>query len=676
MKKTLLLITNLVYLFPLYILAQSSCETAQVVAVGQHSVGLLNGTVPTPVCASNGAVPTTNNPAGLWYQFTATQSGTLTVSTNLPQNSGKDTRVHIYNGTCGSLTCLAGNDDISGNNFLSEIFFTVSNGSSYYIAFDNRWGTTNASNFVFTIAYGTTTPPTSRVTFTAQSNTDLTGSYRNCIVDMNNDFLDDLVTISNGNIKVLFQTPTGFNTVIYQTATTNFLPTWSVAAGDIDKNGFNDLVYGGGQGVAFVRANSDGSAYTLSSTSQYVFSQRSNFVDINNDGHMDAFVCHDVAPNVFYINDGNGNLTFNQGGLGDVSNGGNYGSIWFDYNNDGKVDLFIAKCKGNGDITGSLNQLFRNDGNGVFTNVSEAANLSDPIQTWSAAVGDFDNDGDMDILVGASSFTQGMHKLMRNNGNGTYTDVTANSGFHNNNTTSIEFVAYDFDNDGFLDVLGGGNKIMYGNGNLTFTPENTNINNGPIGDINNDGFLDVQIGGTIYRSNGNNNNWCKVTLKGIQSNGNGIGARVELHGPWGVQIRDVQSGVGFRHMNSLNVHFGIGTNTAIQKIVVKWPSGMIDEVFNPAINQTHHVNEGSTLSTPTIANTQRLVIYPNPTSQNLYVEETEYTNYQVVDMLGRTCLSGKLTSQGILVTNLPNGQYLLVLQNEFYQTKSTPFIKN
>jgi len=76
-------------------------------------------------------------------------------------------------------------------------------------------------------------------------------------------------------------------------------------------------------------------------------SERSNFVDLNNDGHLDAFVCHDVAPNVYYINDGNGDLDFFQSadpdgissGFGLVFNGGNYGTVWIDYDNDWGIDL-------------------------------------------------------------------------------------------------------------------------------------------------------------------------------------------------------------------------------------------------------------------------------------------------------------------------------------------------
>jgi PKD repeat protein len=84
-----------------------------------------------------------------------------------------------------------------------------------------------------------------------------------------------------------------------------------------------------------------------------------------------------------------------------------------------------------------------------------------------------------------------------------------------------------------------------------------------------------------------------ITLKGINTNSNGIGARVELYGVWGKQIRDVRSGIGFRHMGTLNTHFGIGTATTIDSVVVRWPSGNVDVICNPYINTILHIEENS-----------------------------------------------------------------------------------
>lgn len=581
MQKALLLIL----FFTVKALGQQTCSTSQLVTAGTYTVNSIDGTeIPLPVCASGGGGATN----GKWYKYIPTNDYTVTVTTDFPSNGNVDNRVHIYNGGCGSLNCIAGDDD-SGAGYLCLVSFQVLQGSEYFIAFDNKWSS-NGFNFELI-----ETPPavfdTTYVNFIPEFISTISGSYKIAVSDMNGDYLDDIITVSNNNIQIHYQSNSGvFSAVNYTTSTIPNMPSWSMAIADFNKDGYNDLLYGGGSGVSFLKSNGNGTGYSHTTTLDYVFSQRSNFIDINNDGNLDAFVCHDVAPNVFYINDGNGNLNFHQGGIGDHPNGGNYGSIWVDYNNDGLSDLFIAKCRG-GQNTAKINELHRNNGNGTFTNVSLEANLSDSIQTWSSAWNDFDNDGDMDLVVGASSFTDGGHKVMKNNGDGTFTNVTAGSGWDVFTGLSIEYVSYDFNNDGFADVFTN-DYIMYNNGDFTFTPIQVPMDVAAVGDLNNDGFLDVQVGNNIYYSSGNSNNWIKLNLEGVQSNINGIGSRVELYGSWGKQIRDVQAGIGFRHMGSLNVHFGIGTASSIDSIIVRWPSGQIDLICFPTINTNVFIKEG------------------------------------------------------------------------------------
>ncbi|WP_299519735.1 FG-GAP-like repeat-containing protein [Winogradskyella sp.] len=536
------------------------------------------------------------------------------------------------------------------------------------------------------------------VTFTANPiNTSET--YDIALVDLNGDFLDDIVSVGSTNVNVHYQLSTGgFNEVDITTTPADDLPTWSLAAGDFDGNGYNDLLYGSGTGVTFMKANATGTGYTEISTGEFVFSQRSNFVDINNDGNLDAFVCHDIEANVYYINDGSGNLTFYQGqssgvvpnGLGLTPGGGNYGTVWVDFDNDRDMDLFIAKCRG-GSTTISTNELWRNDGNGVFVNIADSngwyntnypsvghnnsSNLGDNVQTWSSAWGDFDNDGDMDVYVGASNTTNGDSKLMRNNGDGTFTDVTSGSGVLAAQL-GIENAPADFDNDGYLDILSNGD-ILFGNGDLTFTNYSDNVPpTGAIGDANNDGFLDVFRSGQIYINDTNSNNWVKINTVGVVSNINAIGARVEIETPSGTQIRDVRSGEGFEFMSSLNTHFGIGSDTTINTITIYWPSGVVDQLVNPAINTTHNIVEGSilTVEDETLSD---MVIYPNPVGDILTIETSASLTDKIAsvfDINGRRVISHKLKSNTLDVSYLESGIYFLRLESQG-KTMKRKFIK-
>lgn len=669
MKKSLLLILFLSF-FIHNSIAQDSCAAAATITAGPtYVVPGIDGAGPPNSCIG-GTVATMAE----WYSYTPTADYTVTITTDLVVNTGRDTRVQVYTGTCGALNCEGGDDD-SGSALLSTYTFNVTNGTTYYFAFDNRW---EANGFSFTLSEAAIV--VDPIEFSQQSIT-TTGNYRNCVVDMNGDFLDDIVTVDATNLNIHYQQAGGgFTEVNIPTTSANHVPSWSIAAGDFDRNGYNDLLYGGGGGVTFMRANADGTAFTEISGPEYVFSQRSNFIDINNDGNLDAFVCHDVDPNVYYLNDGSGNLVFNQGGLGDAPSGGNYASLWVDYDNDRDVDLFISKCNGGGAAASArYNELHRNNGDGTYTDVSVASGLYDPIQTWSSAWGDFDNNGYQDVFVGASSFVDGHHKFMRNNGDGTFTDITSGSGFDAFNGTSIEHITHDFDNDGYLDVFTAGTTIMHNNQDMTFSPVDVGLSVGAVGDLNNDGFLDVfNSNGNIYLNDGNSNNWIKINTIGVQSNINGIGARVEVHTTnLGTQIRDVRSGDGFRHMSSLTTHFGLGTETDIIKIVIYWPSGIVDEVLNPNINETHNITEGITLST-TDYTLDSTIIYPNPSKDYLFINNVDLRNVTalIFDINGKRIYNFSVEENNSLnIKNLATGNYLLLLQegDKLYRHK---FVKN
>lgn len=517
-----------------------------------------------------------------------------------------------------------------------------------------------------------------QVSFTSQS-ISFPGSTKRCVVDMNGDFLDDLVGVSDGIIYVNQQNADGsFTLKQYMTQSSPYMPGWSITAGDFNGDGYNDLMYGSGNGVAFAlsQPGAMGVNYNIVYGNQYVFSQRGNFIDIDNDGNLDAYMCHDVGPSVYYINEENMPV-YHQGGLGDYPQGGHYGSLWVDYNNDGLMDLFIAKC---GNTEGKrINELHKNNGDGTFTNVAPEANLDSSSENWSSAWGDFNNDGWMDLFNGINAQMQnnsGSHELMKNNGDGTFTNVTAGSGFDNFEGKSREHVTYDFDNDGYLDIAGNSNKIFFNNGDMTFTPVTVGFSDAAFGDLDNDGFIDAYAFGTIFYNQGNDNNWIKLNTIGTESNKNGIGARVELYSEMGMQIRDVRSGEGFAFMSTLNTHFGIGTDTEIEKIIIRWPSGIVDTILNPEINTTLTVTEGETIMGVAEQDLQQFAIYPNPVKDILNIKTNDLTNskFEIRDLTGSVILKGNAQSGKINVNHLEKGIYILTFEQNGKKS-NTKFVK-
>ncbi|MBK9512306.1 MAG: VCBS repeat-containing protein [Flavobacteriales bacterium] len=628
--------------------AQNDCATAIPITVGTYVVDTVDGAqIPLPVCATGGNTATN----GEWYTYTPSEDRSLTVTTDLPENLDLDTRFHVYTGTCGNLVCYDGDDD-AGSGYLSYALFNVLAGVTYTIAFDDRW---DADGFTFQLIEGE--PFLEAVTFTTQS-LSTQGSVR-AIVDMDSDGLDDVVSVTTSNININYQLAGGgFNTVNLPNDTVANSPSWSLCAGDLDGNGRMDLLYGGGSGVTLMFANENSTAFSDSSYAQYVFCQRTNMVDINNDGHLDAFLCHDVAPNVYLMNDGEGQFIWNQGGLGDTQGGGNYGSIWTDFDNDGDQDMFIAKCRGGNPVV-STNQLHRNNGDGTFTEVAALFNLADPMQTWSSAWGDFDNDGDMDALVGASSFAAGGHKLMRNDGT-TFTDITAGSGWDEFLGTSIEHITHDFNNDGWLDVMSGSGTIMINQGGMVFEANPVGFDVGAVGDLNDDGALDLMNSSTARINNGNSNNWLRIRTVGTVSNPNGIGARIILTTASGQQIRDVRSGDGFRYMSTITAHFGLGTDEEVLQVEVRWPSGIVNVLTDVDINTTMTiVEEISTDVRESILS--EVLVYPVPANDVIQVTGSGVTQapVRVFNAAGGLVLQGTLSGERLDVSTLSSGFYLL-----------------
>jgi hypothetical protein len=641
------------FLLPLAASAQLTCADAVAVGLGTHTAPTVTGTAPAPICAG----PTTGASAGLWYTFTPATDMVVTVSSYVTGYPYIDTRLHVYTGTCDALQCHAGGDD-EGPGYTSIATFSVTAGTTYILAWDSYW---SGSGFTFTVQE--TWVPDNMVLFT-NSPVPGIGNVRGA-VDMNDDGRDDLVTPGGNSFSVAHQGDAGaYAITTFPTTAAVNTASWSFAVGDWDSNGHRDLLYGGGSGATFMTANADGSAYTQFSPTQYIFCQRTNFVDLNNDGHLDAFSCHDVDANVAFINNGAGQLVFTQGGYGTTC--GNYGSIFTDIDNNGSMDLFVAKCGCDPE-----DLLMLNNGTGAFTNTAPGLGLADGHQSWSSAWGDFDNDGDMDVLIGASSGV--VHKLLYNNGDGTFTDAPPGNGMDLWGGQSIEWTAHDFNNDGWVDILGGG-ALHYNNGDGTWSHDPNAPGNGPIGDLNSDGFLDIAAGDGYRRNGGNANNWIRINPRGTLSNRDGIGARVTITSALGTQIRDIRSGDGFGHMSFIGAHFGLGADTEVQEVSIRWPNGTVETFTDLAINTTHVIVQGipTAVAEPTEV---EFTVAPNPVLDVLTLTGVAPNSaFAVVDASGRTVLEGRAVGERVPVQALSPGAYMLRITGKD-GVQTTRFVK-
>lgn len=446
------------------------------------------------------------------------------------------------------------------------------------------------------------------------------------IADMDGDGYDDLILLHQSNkLYVDYQNADGSFTSKYYGQVSGSSQ-WGMAVGDVNGDGHKDFFSGGSSdGVHFLQITGRGQAGSWTNLNNgSMFMQCANMADVNNDGALDAYGCNDVGAPRIWLNDGNGALSYNNyidfSSTPSSDMSGNYGSVWIDVDNDGDLDLFIAKCRqgvNNPNDPRRWNRLFINDGNNNYTDQTTAHGLENHEQSWSADFGDIDNDGDLDLVV--TNHSRSM-QLYLNDGTGHFTEATTGSGIEKSGAF-LQVKLVDLDNDGFLDLITSGNLsgsaeyYFHGNGNGTFTqilnmlpePSSMNLHTFAVGDMNHDGFIDVYAGygqayvtpsssrnDQLYLNNGNSNHFLAFVLRGNESNPDGVGARVTLYGDWGTQIREVRSGESYGIVCSFTCQFGLGAATVADSAIVRWPSGKVDKYYGLAADQWITVHEGET----------------------------------------------------------------------------------
>lgn len=457
------------------------------------------------------------------------------------------------------------------------------------------------------------------------------------VIDINGDGLDDIVRLDQAHLLYIdYQRPgLTFDHHYIGDYGGGSSWAWGLCVADVDHNGFKDVVAGGyGPAVKIMKLDNTGTAGALYSLpASNFFLQNVNFADVNNDGWEDIFGCDDNAESHIWLNSGNGNYTVSSIIDFDVTNtddSGNYGSVWTDFDNDGDVDLYIAKCRQaiNDPSDGRrIDALFVNDGNNNYTSDAASYGLADSAQTWTANFGDIDNDGDLDVIQTDYDVPA---NLLENDGTGHMTNITSGSGF-NMSIIPIESVMEDFDNDGFIDILvtGSDYQFFHNNGNKTFTKlpgifGTDNMESFAIGDLNHDGKIDVYASyANIYTSPtsiddvywlntvADGNHFLTINLTGTTSNTGALGARAEIYGVWGKQIREVKAGESYGTCNTASLHFGTGTATTIDSAIIRWPSGIITTIVNPAVDQFISLIENECVTPDlTISNSGGTIICP------------------------------------------------------------------
>ncbi|MCB0820572.1 MAG: VCBS repeat-containing protein [Bacteroidetes bacterium] len=452
-------------------------------------------------------------------------------------------------------------------------------------------------------------------------------SYGNGVsaYDWNNDGWDDLVLLRNEHIPQFYENNhNGFTEVFFTGVTEDIDPT-SVCWVDFDNDGNLDLSINSLQnGMSLFHRTGPYSFEDITESANVVkhpgieWGYGQAWGDFDKDGDLDFYHCNynneavsgQNVYNRLYRN--NGDLTFRDitlfAGL-DTSLETSFLPVWIDYDNDTWPDLFVVNDKDN-----FSNHMYRNNTDGTFTDVTAETGMDYYIDAMSGTFGDFNNDEFFDLYM-TNSYQIG--NILLENGDGIHFDNV--SGQNN-----VQFFQWcwssswiDYDCDGLQDLFVSmapawqfsmeGNHFLLHNEQQSFSLNwNSGFGNGQSqtfsaarADFNNDGYPDIVTHSElpqktqIWINNATNaGNWLKVLPVATASNPQAVGVLIQAHTGSTVQSRYTFIGEQYLAQNSMWQFFGFGDTETIDSLVLSWPSGQRDVLYDVTVNQTLQVTEG------------------------------------------------------------------------------------
>jgi hypothetical protein len=484
-------------------------------------------------------------------------------------------------------------------------------------------------------------------------------------LDYDNDGFQDLFVVNGapGSANALYHnnhdgtfTDVAVKAGVTGTNTANTTYKTGVAVGDYDNDGNLDLYVTAFGPNTLYHNNGNGTFTDVTVAAGVVggpteWSTSTGFLDFDHDGDLDLFVVNyldykltdnpfcgtrkegyrmyclptlfDGMPSRLFRNNGDGTFTdvSKQAGIANAAGKG-LGIALCDYDRDGDTDIYIAN-----DMV--RNFLYRNNGDGTFTDVAYAAGVGldingKPQAGMGTDCADYNGDGLPDIFV--TNFSEELNTLYENHGGGIFEDVTTKAGLGSGYVPlGFGTKLYDFDNDGDLDIhVTNGHVIdnvkLY-QPNLTYAQKDLLYENiggrfkdisaiaGPalqaervgrglaVADFDNDGNVDVAISSVgrplvLLKNQGvRKGNWLLICPQGTKSNRFGLGAIVTTRTASGVQVREVNNVASYESSNDIRLHAGLGDAKVVQEIEILWPSGTRQVLKDVAANQILKVVE-------------------------------------------------------------------------------------